>query len=76
MATVINNPGNTTSDDGAGVGLGMIVGIILAVVVIALLAIYGIPALRISSAPTQPAGATNINVTLPNPAPSTGTTNP
>ncbi len=63
MATVINNPGGGDSE---GVGVGMIVGIILAVLVIALLVIYGIPTIRDEQAtPQQP--ETNINVTIPNP---------
>lgn len=71
MATVINNPGNS---DGDGVGVGMIVGIILAVLVIALLVIYGIPAIRgDQGAPQQP--GTNINVTIPNPTSPTGGAN-
>lgn len=56
MATVINNPSE-------GSGAGTILGIVVAVIIIALLFIYGLPALR-GTGSTQPAG-TNINVELP-----------
>ena len=46
MATIINTPGTTQSDSS---GVGVVVGVIIAIVIIALLALYGIPALRGSS---------------------------
>ncbi len=55
MATIINTPG-TQSESGSGVGV--VVGVILAIVVLALLAVYGIPALR----GTAPQNGTNIQV--------------
>jgi hypothetical protein len=55
MATTINNTGE-------GTGAGTILGIVVAVIIIALLFIYGLPALRGTG--TAPAG-TNINVDLP-----------
>lgn len=57
MATTINNSGD-------GTGAGTIVGIVIAVIIIALLFIYGLPALRGGTTTTAPAG-TNINVSLP-----------
>ncbi|HEY4511458.1 MAG TPA: hypothetical protein VJH55_01320 [Candidatus Paceibacterota bacterium] len=47
MATVINNPGpgdSTTRESASGVGA--IIGVIVVLIVLALLVIYGIPALR------------------------------
>ncbi len=42
MATIVNNPG--TSREGSGAGL--VVGLIVAIVLVALLVIYGLPFLR------------------------------
>ena len=53
MATVINNPGDTS-----GSGAGLIIGIIVAIVLIGLFVFYGVPALR-------DGGSTNVNVDLP-----------
>ncbi len=75
MATIINTPGSGESDSGAG----LVVGIIIAIVLIGLFVIYGVPALRRNQAPS---GGTNINVSLPagggstNGAPAGGTTTP
>ena len=60
MATIINNPGDS-SDRNAG-GTGLIVGILLAVLMVALFFLYLLPAMRNQT--TQPSG-TNINVELP-----------
>jgi hypothetical protein len=57
MATVINNPSNE------GSGAGTIIGIVIAVVLVALLFIYGLPALR--GTDTTPAPGASVNVTLP-----------
>lgn len=54
MATVINNPSE-------GSGAGTIIGVVIAILLIALLFIYGIPALRGTSGGT----GTNVNVSLP-----------
>lgn len=58
MATVINNPGE-------GSGAGTIIGIVLAVILVALLFIYGLPALRGSAAPAATPSA-NVDINLPN----------
>ncbi len=65
MATIINTPpsGNTSSDS----GLGLVLGIIVAIVLIVLFFAYALPAIRNSqtnNTQPQPGGA-NINVTLP-----------
>jgi hypothetical protein len=57
MATVINNPSE-------GSGAGAIIGIVIAIILIALLFIYGLPALRGGNAGT-PGPSANINVDLP-----------
>jgi hypothetical protein len=61
MATVINNPSNE------GSGAGTIIGIVVAIILIALLFIYGLPALRGSSTGTTatPGASANVDVTLP-----------
>jgi hypothetical protein len=65
MATVINNPRQGTEDS----GMGLVLGVIIAIVLIALFWIYALPAIRNVSPPTtQPQGGTNINVQLPNPS--------
>lgn len=51
MTTVINNPGGE-----GGSGVGIIVGVVLAIAIIAIFFIYGLPALRNNN------GGTNINV--------------
>lgn len=59
MATVINNPGQTSE----GGSVGVVVGILLALVIIGALVVFGIPALRRS----RPSSADlNVNVTAPN----------
>lgn len=48
MATVINNPpagGNTASGDG-GSGMGMVLGILLAIIIVFLFIVFGWPAMR------------------------------
>lgn len=74
MATVINNPGN---NNGESTGMGMIIGIIVAIIVIALLLIYGIPAIRNNGTNNPPSGTTNINLnaTLPTPGTNSSGTN-
>jgi hypothetical protein len=57
MATVINNPGDNSG------GAGMIIGLVVAVIIIAIIFIYGIPALRGTS--SAPAAGASVNVTLP-----------
>lgn len=47
MATIVNNPGNTNS----GNGLGMIVGLIVALAIILLFFVYVLPVLRQAGAP-------------------------
>lgn len=66
MATVINNPGDNSG------GAGMIVGLVVAVIIIALIFIYGIPALRGTG--TTAAPAASVNVTLPSASGNTGGT--
>ena len=65
MATIINNPSGTTSEDSS---VGMVVGLIIALVLIVLFVMYGLPALRGgSAAPASdaPGASANLNVTLP-----------
>jgi hypothetical protein len=57
MATVINNPSE-------GSGAGTIIGIVVAIILIALLFIYGLPALR-GGTTNSPGTNINIDATLP-----------
>lgn len=71
MATIINNPGE--SSGGTDSAAGMIIGIVIAIILIALFVIYGLPALRQNSTDpnaNQP-DTTNVNVSIPNPVSST-----
>ena len=65
MATVINNPGGESSDS----GMGIIVGVIIAIVLIALFFISALPALRNREAPAGNQPGINVNVTAPSPSP-------
>ncbi|MEO5635097.1 MAG: hypothetical protein ABIS26_00040 [Candidatus Paceibacterota bacterium] len=58
MTTVINNPGQGTSE---GSGMGMVVGVILAIILIGLFLVYGLPRLRGNNAPSN----VDVNVQLP-----------
>lgn len=58
MATVINNPSE------GGSGAGTIIGVVVAIILIALLFIYGIPAVR-GGGGTAPDASANIDVNLP-----------
>lgn len=58
MATVINNPGE-------GSGAGTIIGIVVAIILLALLFIYGLPALRGTGGGTD-APSANVDINLPN----------
>jgi uncharacterized membrane protein len=62
MALVINNPAETHTDD---TGIGMILGVIIALLAIALLAVYAFPALRRQTRTTP--NSMNINDQVPNP---------
>ncbi len=42
MATIVNTPGNTESNS----GVGMVMGVLLAIVIIALFFVYALPAMR------------------------------
>lgn len=61
MNTIINNPGNT--GDGESTGVGLILGIILAIVIIALFFVYALPAIRGTSTPQN--GTVDVNIKLP-----------
>lgn len=60
MTTIINTP---PSVDSADSGLGLILGIIVAIMLFALFFIYGLPYIRNNSTPK--AESVNINVQLP-----------
>lgn len=60
MTTVINNPG----DNGDGMGIGFMIGILIVIVAGVLFFVYGLPAIRANKA--QP-NTTNITVQTPAP---------
>ncbi len=70
MATIINTPNGTSEDS----GLGLILGVLLALVLIFLFFIYGLPALR-GGGDNSVDRETNINVDIPNPLPIDDTPN-
>ena len=55
MTTVINTPGTTQESS----GVGLVVGVIVAIVIVALFLMYGLPALRGTA---NDGGGTNINI--------------
>ena len=61
MTTIINTPGSNNNGDDSG--LGIIAGILIAIIAIVLFFIYGLPAIRGNEAPKD--DDVNINVTLP-----------
>lgn len=63
MTTIINSPtGESASESFAGI----IVGVIIAIILIALFVIYGLPALRSTPAPAAKSpDVVNVNVSLP-----------
>lgn len=61
MTTIINTPPTKESSDS---GLGVILGIIVALIIVALFFFYGLPAIRGSSAAPE-ADSVNVNVQLP-----------
>ncbi|MDD5050934.1 MAG: hypothetical protein PHV93_04350 [Candidatus Pacebacteria bacterium] len=70
MATIINTPGTPSEDS----GLGIVLGVLIAIIVIVLFFVYGLPAIRGNQTP-QTSNGINVNVSLPTNAPaSTGTT--
>ena len=64
MALVINNPGDTRADNS---GIGMILGVIIALLAIALLAVYAFPALRRQVNDSATPNNASINIQVPNP---------
>lgn len=69
MTTIINNPNGETASDSAA---GIIIGVIFALILVALFIVYGLPALRNNqSTTTENPSTTNINVTVPVPSATT-----
>ena len=60
MATIINNPGEGSGDSSA---VGIVVGVLLAILIIFLFFRYALPAMRGNPAPQN--GGLNVNVQLP-----------
>lgn len=66
MTTIINTP---PSADNATSGLSIVLGVIVALALVVLFFVYGLPALR-NAKPAQN-DSINVNVTTPTPAPTT-----
>lgn len=74
MVTVVNSPGPGETESS---GVGLVIGVLLAIVVIVLFFIYGLPALRTSQTQNQTPqntspGGSNIQINVPNPLAPTG----
>lgn len=68
MTTIVNTPGGGESNSGAGI----IIGVVVAILLVAAFIIYGLPYLNHGSAPASP----SINISVPAPtggAPTGGT---
>lgn len=67
MATIINNPSSGDSSESSGVGV--VVGVLVAILLVAVFIIFGLPALRSQSAPEAANSGTgseiNVDVNLP-----------
>lgn len=64
MATIINDTRPVASEDSS---VGMVVGLLVALVLIVLFVMYVLPSIRETSAPANTVpGSTDINITLPN----------
>lgn len=61
MTTVINTPPSAESSDS---GLGLVLGVILALILVALFFVYGLPAIRNNNAVPQN-GNIDVNITVP-----------
>ncbi len=66
MTTIVNTPRGESTDS----SLGMILGVIIAIALVVLFFVYGLPALRQGSQPSE--GGTNINVSVPGSTGGTG----
>jgi hypothetical protein len=60
MATIINNPGEGNSDNSV---IGIVIGVLLAILIVFLFFRYALPAMRGNGAPQN--GGLNVNVQLP-----------
>ena len=69
MTTIVNTPPSGDSSDS---GLGLILGVIIAIALIALFFVYGFPVLRQSN--NQPNGTNIITIPVPGPTGATGAT--
>ena len=58
MTTVVNNPATGTTSEGAG--SGVVVGVIIALIVLALLLIFGLPLMR-----SNLQGSSGVDVNIP-----------
>lgn len=63
MATIVNNPGGEGSNSGMGIVVGVIVALMIVAAAVAGFIMYGLPAIQNSQTPQD--GSLNINVTLP-----------
>lgn len=71
MTTIINTP---PSVDSADSGLGLVLGIIVAIMILVLFFIYGLPYIRDNSTPKN--DSINVNVQLPSTNQTPSGTNP
>lgn len=70
MATIVNTPSGSHEDS----GMGLIVGVIVAILVVLLFFVYGLPALRGTPAANDNGTSASINVDLPSGGAGSGNT--
>lgn len=61
MATIINNPGEAREGSS---GVGIVVGVLVAVILVGLFVVFGLPAIR-GGTPAPSNGGVDVNVQLP-----------
>lgn len=62
MTNIVNTP---PAGNDSGSGVGIILGVLVALIIVVLFFVYGLPALRQGASPDNSSGAIDVNVKLP-----------